>query len=90
LGSPDQVTGSEVQAVEVLPKFAVALLQVQPVNQLVLPLQATPILLGLGEKKLDSVAASNAVTPSSFEPLMNKLVSVGVKPSLLPLPANAD
>jgi len=46
-----QLVGSEVQLVELLPKLAVVLLQVQPVYQLLLPLQAAPIRLGLGRSK---------------------------------------
>ena len=47
-GQAAQVVGSEVQAVDVEPKFAVALLQVHPVYQVLFSVHAAPIRTGEG------------------------------------------
>ena len=86
-GGLAQVVGSEVQAVLLEPKFAVALLQVHPVYQALFSVHAAPIRNGDGVlmKNEDSGVGSKMLTAFSVAPLKYSPVpvSVLVKVSLL-------
>ena len=77
-----QVIGSEVQLVEVEPKFAVALLHVQPAYQVSWALRTAPIQV-VASKKVENVLGLVAVTAVSLAPLMKVLARLAVKASLL-------